>query len=62
MNNKVIKNQPVKLRSSQGIIDRVVVADLGEILLVCTPDELARARAKGREPKTIGFKRSDMIA
>ncbi len=61
MNYKSLQNQLVKLLSAQGPIERVVVADLGEILLVCRPEERDRAMAEGREPRAIGFKRSDMI-
>lgn len=55
-----LKNQVVKLKSSQGEIERFVVADLGEILLVCRPEERDKAAAEGREPKAIGFRRRDI--
>lgn len=61
MKIKTLQNKVVKLHSSQGPIERLVVADLGEILLVCRPEERDNALAEGREPKAIGFRRSDMI-
>jgi hypothetical protein len=61
MNRKHLVSQVVKLRSADGIIERVVARDLGEVLMVCRPEEYHRARAEAREPAMIGFRRSDLI-
>jgi hypothetical protein len=53
--------QRVRLLSSEGPIVRIVVRDLGEILLVCRDDELEKARDEGREPIAVGFKKRDLI-
>lgn len=61
MTAKSLINELVKLKSSQGTIERLVVADLGEIILVCRPEERQKALEEGREPRAVGFKKSDMI-
>jgi len=50
----------VTLRSAIGLIERVVVEDLGEVITVCRPEELAAARREGRSPNTVGFKKADI--
>jgi hypothetical protein len=61
MEQKIEQGQEVTLLSNQGVIKRLVVEDLGEVLLVCLPEEYARARREGRKPMAVGFKRSDLI-
>jgi len=39
----------------------IVVEDLGDILVVCTEQEFDAASAAGREPSTIGFRRSSVL-
>jgi hypothetical protein len=53
--------QKIRLRSSQGEIERVVVRDLGGILLICRPEEYQRAHEENRAPASIGFKKSDVL-
>jgi hypothetical protein len=53
--------QEVTVRSSQGILRRVVVADLGEVITICRHDEYERAKAEGREPAYVGFKKTDVM-
>jgi hypothetical protein len=58
---KLYKNQHVSLASSKGIIQRVVVDDLGEIITVTTQQELNAARVGGRQPSVAGFPKSDVV-
>jgi hypothetical protein len=39
----------------------VVVADLGEVITICRHDEYERAKAEGREPAYVGFKKTDVM-
>jgi len=55
------RGQTVTLLSHGGLISRTIVADLGEVLLVCLESEFRRAQAEGREPVSVGFRRSDMV-
>ena len=52
--------QTVRLRSSTGIIYRVIVADLGEVIAVCTIEEYEEAKRTGRSPITVGFKKASI--
>ena len=61
MNTKSLSGQLVTLLSSVGPIKRVVVQDLGDVLLVCLVEEYEKAKIDAREPATIGFKRSDVV-
>jgi hypothetical protein len=56
-----MENTLVRLRSYLGLIDRVVVQDLGDILLVCRKQELEAARSEHRDPSAIGFRRDDVV-
>jgi hypothetical protein len=56
-----MKNHTVKLKSFRGVIERVVVEDQGNIISVCTAEDLAVAQAEGREPLVVGFKKSDLV-
>ena len=52
----------VTLKSSQGQIRRILVRDLGEIVLVCREEEYFNAKKERREPIVVGFRRDDIIA
>jgi hypothetical protein len=58
--NKFNKNQHVLLVSSKGIIQRVVVDDLGEIITVTTKQEMEAATLAGRQPAVAGFPKSSV--
>lgn len=47
--------------SSQGQIERIIVKDLGETVLICREDEYAAALKEGRDPITVGFPRSAIL-
>ena len=55
------KNNIITLRSSQGLIRRVMVRDLGEVVLVCREEEIIAAKKEHREPILVGFKKEDVI-
>jgi len=59
---EVAVGQLVTLRSSQGQIQRILVKDLGEMVLICRAEEYAAAKQEGREPITMAFPRQDLIA
>lgn len=61
MDKKFDVGQTVTLLSGLGPITRVVVEDLGEVLLVTRQEELSAARQQGREPAAVGFKKQDVI-
>ena len=61
MDKKFIVGQRVNLLSSAGPIVRIVVIDLGEVLLVTREEEFSMAQMEGREPASIGFKKQDVI-
>jgi hypothetical protein len=42
-------------------VEKVVVSDLGNILLVTTPFEYESAKYEKRKPLTVGFKKSYVI-
>lgn len=56
-----MKYQTVKLSSFHGVIERVVVADFGNVITVTTLEELEAAEEEGREPFVAGFKKSDIV-
>jgi hypothetical protein len=51
----------IYLNSSRGKIERVLVKELGEVVLVCRKEEWDRAKGAGQEPTAVGFKRADLI-
>jgi hypothetical protein len=59
---KLYKNQHVSLVSSKGIIQRVVVEDLGDIITVTSQKEMEAARLAGRQPAVAGFLKADLSA
>lgn len=61
MNPIYIKGQQVRLSSSQGEITRIVVEDLGEVITVCTKQEIEAAKEQYRQPLRIGFRKKDVI-
>ena len=56
-----MKIQMVKLMSADGMIERVVVEDLGDVLAVCRRQEYEMARLEKREPVVVGFRRSMVV-
>ena len=61
MEENNMENHMVKLNSYHGVIERVVVDDRGDVVSVCTADELKAAQIEGRPPRVVGFKKSDLV-
>lgn len=61
MDPQTLVGKEVGLNSSQGLIRRIVVAVVGEILLVTRPEELENARKEGRSPVSVGFRLRDLV-
>ena len=61
MDIQTLTGQTVTLDSAVGNIRRIVVKDLGDIVLVTRTEEFERAQVAGVEPLTIGFKKSDIV-
>lgn len=61
MNSNFFFGQLITLRSADGEIQRVVVEDLGDVVTVCTPEELDAAKAQYRQPLRVGFKKKDVL-
>jgi hypothetical protein len=58
MDTQTYEGKEVTLISYGGkLINRVVVKDLGSVLLVCKTCELEQARTEKRDPICIGFKK-----
>jgi hypothetical protein len=44
-----------------GTAERRVIADKGNVVVICHESEYSNARAEGREPEGIGFPRIDVV-
>jgi hypothetical protein len=42
-------------------VEKILVEDLGEVLLVTTPEEWAESNRLKRKPVTVGFKREYIV-
>lgn len=54
-------NKELKFTSARGIVSLVVCGETRETYIVCTPEELHAARAAGREPQVVGFRKADVV-
>lgn len=61
MDTQLLEGTEVTLRSASGLIRRIVVKDLGDVLAVTSESEYRRAKLAGTEPVFVGFRRSDAI-
>lgn len=43
------------------VAERRVVADKGNVVVVCSDEEYWRAEREGREPEGVGFPREDVV-
>ena len=56
------EGEQVTLRAFRGQeIIRTVVRDLGEVIMICKPEEFAAANAEKREPVSVGFPKTAII-
>ncbi len=58
---ELIQNKELKFQSARGIVSLVVCRETRETYIVCTPEELSAARAEGREPQVVGFRKTDVV-
>jgi hypothetical protein len=61
MSQNNVEFQVVRVMSHGGIIERVLVEDLGDVVTVCTEGEYKRALAEGRTPRAAGFKLDSVV-
>lgn len=61
MDTQIHEGKEVTVLSAHGQVVRVVVDVLGDIITVCRREEFEQARAEGRKPISIGFKRSAIL-
>jgi hypothetical protein len=55
------RNKELKFKSARGIVRLTVLAEDGEVYIVCRPEEYEQAKREGRKPLAVGFKKSDAI-
>lgn len=61
MEKQISKDQQVTVSCYGGQkVQMILVEDLGDVLVVCSPEEIEDARRQGREPLTLGFKRESV--
>lgn len=61
MENKYTLGQRVTVYSSIGPTPVVVTMDLGEVILVCRPEEFEASTKEHRAPVSVGFKKRDIV-
>jgi|HubBroStandDraft_2_1064218.scaffolds.fasta_scaffold4098232_1 hypothetical protein len=55
-------NQNVTVREFGGrVVEKVLVEDLGDVILVTTPEEWKSSQIEQRKPVTVGFKREYIV-
>lgn len=59
--NEIQQGQVVTVNSAMGAIQRVVVEDRGDVVLICREDEWKEAREQGRDFVAVGFRRTDIL-
>jgi hypothetical protein len=61
MKTQVIEGKTVNVMCYGGNVASVFVfRDLGEVLMVCRPEEMEAAKRESRDPVTVGFKRESL--
>jgi len=54
--------QQISVREYGGrIVEKILVEDLGEVVLVTTPEEWDLAQSEQRKPITVGFKKEYVL-
>jgi hypothetical protein len=57
-----MKKERVTVRQYGGkIVEKVLVEDRGDVLIVTTPEEWESAQREEREPVVVGFKREYLV-
>ncbi len=60
MDTKLPLGHVVTLKSAAGLIERIVISDLGDVVTVCKKEEFEAAKSLMRQPVTVGFKKADV--
>lgn len=59
---ELITGSKILVRAFDGkVLERIVVADQGEVVIITKEEEYDAARREGREPLAVGFKKKDII-
>lgn len=61
MKPQLIEGKQVTVNSACGKIDRIVVQDLGDVVLVTKKETYESAKKAGKEPVSIGFRKADVF-
>ena len=61
MSTELVEGQYVTVDSLAGPIRRILVRDLGDILVIGWPEDYERAKAEGISRFCVGFRRSDVL-
>jgi hypothetical protein len=61
MDTKFQSGQKVTVKSSRGHTEVIVARDLGDVILVCRPEEYRASKSELRAPICVGFKKRDVI-
>jgi hypothetical protein len=59
--SQVAKNKELIFKSARGVVRLTVLAEDGEVYVVCRPEEYEQAKVEGRRPVSVGFRKSDAI-
>jgi hypothetical protein len=63
METQSLRNKDVTVSCFGGsTADMIVLNDLGDVLVLASPDEIRSAKEEDREPVTIGFPRSSVLS
>ena len=63
MDTQSLQNKGVTVSCFGGVTaEMIVVNDLGDVLVLSSPDEIMAAKQEEREPVTVGFPRSSVIS
>ncbi len=61
MHPQIVVGQDLTLNSSAGVIRRIAVQVIGNIVLISRREEYEMAKAEGREPISVGFPLADVL-
>jgi hypothetical protein len=57
--SQITQNKELKFKSARGVVRLTVLAEDGEVYVVCRPEEYKQAKMEGRKPVAVGFRKSD---
>jgi hypothetical protein len=59
---QTIEGKEVTVESARGPVTAVVIADLGEIVVIGRADDYLRAKQNGLSRYCVGFRRNDIVS